>query len=106
MSIVLFAGIFGIGFVFGYLLYYAVRHTANFNIELLSSAIGTIGSGTVIGFLGKADGWLGPYGIGIMAGFLFYLVLTILLSASGEFGRVVGSRVLFLSQKLLGFTPK
>lgn len=106
MDTVLFAGIFGIGFVFGYLLYYAVRHTANFNIELLSSVIGTVGSGTVIGFLGKTDGWLGPYGIGIMTGFLFYLLLTVVLSASGELGQLVGSRVLFLSQKLLGFVPK
>jgi len=37
-----FAGILSIGFIFGYLLYYAVRHTKEFNIDLLSAAIGAL----------------------------------------------------------------
>ncbi len=37
-----------IGFVFGYLLYYAVKHTDKFDITLLSTAIGAIGSQAVI----------------------------------------------------------
>ena len=44
MSNTTFAGILSIGFVFGYLLYYAVRHTKEFNIDLLSSAIGALGA--------------------------------------------------------------
>lgn len=45
-------GIFGIGFIFGYLLYYAVRHTDKFNIEMLATAIGVLGGGTIIGLFG------------------------------------------------------
>ena len=42
MTGLVFWGIFGIGFVFGYLLYYAVRHTKEFSIEMLSVAIGAV----------------------------------------------------------------
>jgi hypothetical protein len=72
-------GIFSLGFVFGYLLYYAVRHTEKFNIELLSSAIAAIGGGALIEHAQKEVGWLGPYGLGIGAGFLFYLLLSLIL---------------------------
>jgi len=53
MTNLVFWGIFGIGFVFGYLLYYAVRHTKEFSIEMLSVAIGAVSRATVIGFLGN-----------------------------------------------------
>jgi hypothetical protein len=49
MTGLVFGGIFGIGFVFGYLLYYAVRHTKEFSIEMLSVAIGAVSSATIIG---------------------------------------------------------
>ena len=80
-------GIFSIGFVFGYLLYYSVRHTKEFSIDLLSVAIAAVGGATVIGFLGREDGWLGPYGIGLGVGFLFYLGLALLLIGTGWFER-------------------
>ena len=101
MDHMLFAGIFFIGFVFGYLLYYAVRHTANFNIELLSSAIGAVGGGVVIGWLGHTPGWIGPYGIGLGAGFLSYLVLSLILIGFGRFQQVASKNVL-LVRTLLG----
>jgi hypothetical protein len=73
-------GIFALGFVFGYLLYYAVRHTEKFNIELLSSAIAAIGGGALIEHAQEGvSGWLGFYGLGIGAGFLFYLILSLVL---------------------------
>jgi len=100
MSTTVFWGIFSIGFVFGYLLYYAVRHTGEFTIELLSAAIGAVGGATVIGWLGKVDGWLGPYGVGLAAGFLFYLILSLVLIATNLFQKV-GS-VNILSRTLLG----
>jgi hypothetical protein len=100
-----FWGIFSIGFVFGYLLYYAVRHTKEFNIDLLASAIGAVGGGTVIGILGKTDNWIGPYGIGLAAGFMFYLLLSLVLICSGKFQGVADNRVLLLSQTLIG-SPK
>lgn len=100
MSTSVFWGIFFIGFVFGYLLYYAVRHTREFNIELLSAAIGAVGGATVIGWLGKVDGWLGPYGLGLAVGFLFYLVLSLVLIATGLFGKFANVGV--LSRTLLG----
>lgn len=48
-------GIGGIGFVFGYFLYYAVRHTEKFDVTLLSAAIGAVGSEAVIAWLKPAD---------------------------------------------------
>lgn len=98
-----FWGIFFIGFVFGYLLYYAVRHTKEFSIELLSVAIGAIGGATVIGFLGNEPHWLGPYGIGLGSGFLFYLFLCLLFLATGWFDKVDPIRI--LSRTIIG-SPK
>jgi hypothetical protein len=43
------------GFIFGYLLYCAVRHTKEFNIGLLSSAFGAAGGGVVIALFGQAN---------------------------------------------------
>jgi hypothetical protein len=79
MTTTLWVGIFSVGFVFGYLLYYAVRHTSNFNIEMLSAAAGAIGGGALVGYFQRTDGWIGPYGIGIGCGFLFYLILALIL---------------------------
>ena len=105
-----FWGILSMGFVFGYLLYYAVRHTTQFNIDLLSSAFGAIGGGVVIALFGKTDGWIAPYGIGIGAGFVFYLLLSLILIFAGKFKEVDEAKVLsaehptamLLSQTLLG----
>ncbi|UCE04310.1 MAG: hypothetical protein JSW07_11795 [bacterium] len=103
MSASTFWGIFFIGFVFGYLLYYAVRHTKEFSIDLLSIAIGAVGGAIVIGLLGRVDGWLGPYGIGLGSGFLFYLILSLIFLATGWFDKV--DSVKLLSQTILG-SPK
>jgi len=100
MSVSVFLGIFSIGFVFGYLLYYSVRHTKEFSIELLSVAIGAVGGAAVIGFLGGEEGWLGPYGMGLGAGFFFYLILSLILIATGWFDKV--DSVGMLSRTLLG----
>ena len=102
MDTTVFLGIFGIGFVFGYLLYYAVRHTAQFNIELLSSAIGAVGGGVVIGWLGHTSGWIGPYGIGLFSGFLFYLVLAFCILSKPNIADAVNGSRLMLSRTLLG----
>ncbi|MEE4310268.1 MAG: hypothetical protein V2J62_00235 [candidate division KSB1 bacterium] len=100
MTASVFWGIFAIGFVFGYLLYYAVRHTKEFSIDLLSIAIGAVGGAAVIGLLGKVDGWIGPYGIGLGAGFLFYLIISLVLIATGWYDKVAGVKV--LSRAILG----
>lgn len=97
-----FVGIFAMGFVFGYLLYYAVRHTQEFNIDLLSSAIGAVGGGVVIALFGKTEGWVGPYGIGLLCGFLVYLILSLILIFSRKFQAVAGNKVMILSQTVLG----
>lgn len=102
MNTTTFVGIFAMGFVFGYLLYYAVRHTKEFNIDLLSSAIGAVGGGVVIALFGKIDGWIGPYGIGLLCGFLVYLILSLVLIFSGKFAAAAGNKVMILSQTLLG----
>lgn len=102
MNIISFCGIFALGFVFGYLLYYSVRHTKEFTIDLLGSAIGSIGGGVVVGLLGKTEGWIGPYGLGIGAGFIFYLILSLILISSGKFKQVADNKVMLLSQTLVG----
>src|SRR5229473_1043948 len=98
MSSMTFWGIFSMGFVFGYLLYYSVRHTKEFNIDLLSSAIGAVGGGIVIALFGKIEAWVGPYGIGLVTGFLFYLVLALILIRTGEFPNVADTKVMLLSR--------
>jgi hypothetical protein len=102
MDVLTFWGIFAIGFVFGYLLYYAIRHTNNFNLDLLSSAVGAVGGAGVIGWLGKTEGWVGPYGLGIAAGFLFYLLLVLLLIFAGNFSKVGDNKVLLVGKTLAG----
>jgi hypothetical protein len=87
MSNLVFWGIFSIGFVFGFLLYYAVRHTREFNVEMLSVAIGALGGATVIGFLGNYQDWIAPYGLGLISGFAFYFILSIILVATGVFDK-------------------
>ena len=96
----MFWGIFFIGFVFGYLLYYSVRHTKEFSIELLSTAIGAVGGAAVIGLLGRVDGWLAPYGIGLGVGFLFYLILALIFVSTGWFSKV--DSIGILSRTILG----
>jgi hypothetical protein len=91
MTGLVFWGIFGIGFVFGYLLYYAVRHTKEFSIEMFA---------TIIGFLGNYQDWIAPYGLGLLTGFIFYLVLSIILIATGLFEKL--DKVGMLSKALLG----
>ncbi|MFQ5769738.1 MAG: hypothetical protein ACE5HX_04325 [bacterium] len=100
MSNTVFWGIFAIGFVFGYLLYYAVRHTKEFSIELLSVAVGAVGGATVIGLLGDYQDWIGPYGLGLLAGFIFYFLLAIIFIATGIFDKF--ANVGILSKTLLG----
>lgn len=100
MSGSVFWGIFAVGFVFGYLLYYAVRHTKEFSIDMLSIAIGAVGGATVIGWLGNYTDWIGPYGLGLLAGFMFYLILSIIFIATGIFEKF--SNVGILSKTLLG----
>jgi O-antigen/teichoic acid export membrane protein len=100
MTGLVFGGIFGIGFVFGYLLYYAVRHTKEFSIEMLSVAIGAVSSATVVGFLGNYPDWIAPYGLGLLAGFLFYFVLSIIFIATGFFEKLANIGI--LSKTLLG----
>ena len=105
MSSMTFSGIVAFGFVFGYLLYYSVRHTKEFSIDSLSSALGAVGGAAVLSFLEKNDGWIGPYGLGLGSGFLFYLILALVLVFSGKFPAVADDKVRILSQTLVG-TPK
>ncbi len=106
MSHTIFWGIFFMGFVFGYLLYYAVRHTKEFNIDLLSSAIGAVGGGVVVAVLGKTDGWIGPYGVDLGAGFLSYLVLSLVLIFAGKFEQVSGSGVMIAKRPGVGLLSR
>jgi hypothetical protein len=98
-------GIGCIGFVFGYLLYYSVRHTEKFDITLLSAAIGAVGGEVVIGWLGQGDkSWIGSYGIGLFVGFVTYLGLTLYFVRRGGFDKPAESRIFFTT--LLGTKPE
>jgi len=105
MTVVEWLGIFCIGFVFGYLLFYSVRHTKEFNPDLLTTAVGAVGGGTVIKLAGGTAGWLGPYGIGIGVGFVVYGVMCLVLIRPGAALAATDPRRLKLtavSQALLG----
>ena len=77
-------GVFFIGFVFGYLLLYSVRHTKDFSVELLGSAIGAVGGAAVTAWLGHIEGWIGPYGRGLFLGFFFYALLSAIFVLKGK----------------------
>jgi len=94
MSSSVFWGIFALGFVFGYLLFYAVRRTKEFKIEMLSVAIGAVGGATVIGLLGNHQNWIGLYGLGLLAGFMFYFFLAIILLWCDKFDKVANIGIL------------
>jgi hypothetical protein len=79
MNTMTFLGIFSMGAVFGFLLFYAVKHTPGFGIDSLASAFGAVGGGVVVGLFGKTEGWIGPYGLGLLAGFLFYFFMALIL---------------------------
>ncbi len=100
MSNTVFWGIFSVGFVFGYLLYYAVRHTKEFSVDMLGVAIGAVGGATVIGLIGNHQDWIAPYGIGLLAGFIFYFLLSVIFIATGIFDKF--ANVGILSKTLLG----
>jgi hypothetical protein len=38
--------------------------------------------------LGNYQDWIAPYGLGLLAGFIFYLVLSIILIATGLFEKL------------------
>jgi hypothetical protein len=100
MGATVFWGIWGIGFVFGFLLYYAVRRTKEFSIAMLSTAIGAVGGAAVIGLLGNHQNWIAPYGLGLLAGFIFYFMLSLVLIATGLFSKF--ANVGILSKTLIG----
>lgn len=99
-------GIFSVGFVFGYLLYYAVRHTEKFNIDLLSGAIGAVGGGVLIAKFDAMPGWIGPYGLGLGVVFIVYLALALFLANDKALSTAAGTAAKFLAQTLLGVVPR
>lgn len=80
-------GIACMGFMMGYILYYAVRHTNTFDGTLLSAIAGLIGGGAVPAYFLKNDttsasmnSIFGFYGCGLAAGFVVYLFLAFLIA--------------------------
>ena len=93
-------GIGGIGFVFGYVLYYAVRQTKDFNVGLLATIFSAVLGEATLGWTFKALDAVAAYGAGLAFGFLFYLALTCVLVLAG--GPNPPLSTLFLSKTLLG----
>jgi hypothetical protein len=97
MGVIVHVGIGCIGFVFGYLLYYAVRHTDKFDVTMLSAAIGAVGGEVVIAWVGKGDpNWIGSYGIGLFVGFVAYFLLTVYYFSKGTLDKMTEFKVLTL----------
>lgn len=95
-------GVACMGFVFGYLAYYAVRHTERFDVNMLSVVIGAVGSEALIGFFGPKDGsTMGAYGVGFLLGFISYLILALILISRGKFEDVSNARI----QLAVGIVP-
>ena len=83
MNTLTFWGIFSMGLVFGFLLFYAIKHTSGFSIDSLATAFGAVGGGVVVGLFEKTAGWIGPYGLGLLAGFLLYFIVALILFLRG-----------------------
>ena len=93
-------GIGGIGFVFGYVLYYAVRQTKGFDVQLLATAFSAVLGEATLGWIFKNLDPVAAYGTGLALGFLFYLGLACILVLAG--GANPSPTALFLSKTLLG----
>lgn len=93
-------GIGGIGFVFGYVLYYAVRQTKGFDVQLLATAFSAVFGEATLGWIFKTLSAVAAYGAGLALGFLFYLSLACILVLAG--GPNAPPTTLFLSKTLLG----
>ena len=102
MSTLLCWGIGSMGFVFGYMLAYSVKHTKEFSIDSLSGAIGAVGGGVVIKLFSGAGEWLGPYGVGLGVGFVVYMALSLLLMLVFKVNDATKGRAILVSQALLG----
>lgn len=70
LDLVLSLRLAGIGFVFGYLLYYTFKQSEKIDAQFLTTAIGAVVSQSVLSVVGKTQDWVGPYGIGLFLGFL------------------------------------
>lgn len=93
-------GIFCIGLVFGWLLYYAVRHTENFSVATLSPTLGVVGSAATIGWIQHgATAWIGPYGVGVGIGFFGYFLITVCLVFLGKLDAVDQAKLLLAQEK-------
>ncbi len=102
MSALVGWGIGSMGFVFGYMLAYSVKHTKEFSIDSLSGATGAVGGGAVIELFGRTGDWLGPYGVGLGVGFAAYMALYLLLLLAFKVEDVKTGRALLVSRGLLG----
>jgi len=83
-------GAFGIGFVLGWCTQFTNRHRDKTSVQLgdLAVLLGVIGGAAVTSLFGEASGVLfANYGIGLLTGFLSYLVVLVVLvlNSKGEF---------------------
>ena len=77
-------GAFCIGFLLGWLLYYINRHrTGEVSLADFGTIVGVLGGAAVLGLIGDGKTanptLVGYYGVGLMSGFVTYLVVLLLL---------------------------
>lgn len=80
------SGAFCFGFLLGWLVYYINRHrTGEVQLADLGTIVGVVAGAAVTAFLGKGSGltfdpnMFGAYSIGLLAGFLSYLIIMFVL---------------------------
>lgn len=87
MESTVFWGIFSFGFVIGYLLYYVARRTATVNAEFLTTVISAIAGATILAFFSDTPAFIGPYGLGLGAGFATYFIISLIFWRFNAFDR-------------------
>lgn len=74
-------GAFAFGLVIGWVTYRTLRRTKQSGLGDIATVIGAIGGATVTGLFQKGTDAFGYYGIGLAAGFSFYLIVSVALAA-------------------------
>ena len=74
------AGAFAFGLVVGWVTYRTLRRTKTNGISDIASVIGAVGGASVLALFPKETDLFGAYGLGLAAGFFFYLLISLMLA--------------------------
>jgi hypothetical protein len=87
-SVLQLLGAGGFGFVMGWQLYFVNRYRSGVSLADLGGIAAVIGGSAVLAMFPAETDLLGAYGIGLLAGFLtYFLILVVLVARSDNFTR-------------------